>query len=113
MSFCELTPPRMEPTAGLNGAGAAAATLGRAGAGPVDPPASAAPDRNDSSDTASWTSTSQFPISIVVPSTHVPAFPFATILPVMSISVVVGSWFTTMPSIQDLLLRFFAAFRLA
>ena len=53
ISNSERTPPRMEPTAGLNGAGAAAVTLGRDGVGPVDPPASAAPDRNDSSETAS------------------------------------------------------------
>mmetsp|Transcript_8448 Transcript_8448/g.38307 ORF Transcript_8448/g.38307 Transcript_8448/m.38307 type:complete len:237 (-) Transcript_8448:369-1079(-) len=108
-------PSRMEPTAGRNGAAFLTAGGARraAGEGAVDPPASAAPDRNDSSDTESWISTSQLPISMVVPSTHVPALPLATILPVMSKSVVVGCWLIAMPSTQDLLLRFFALLRLA
>ena len=106
---------RMEPTAGRNGAAFLTAGGARraAGGGAVDPPASAAPDRNDSSDTESWISTSQLPISMVVPSTHVPALPLATILPVISKRVVVGCWLIAIPSTQDLLLRFFALLRLA
>ena len=84
-----------------------------AGGGAVDPLRARLQTGNDSSDTESWISTSQLPISMVVPSTHVPALPLATILPVISKRVVVGCWLIAIPSTQDLLLRFFALLRLA
>ena len=76
-------------------------------------PASAAPERNAASATGSWTSTSQLPISMVVPATHVPALALLRSLPASSYRVVTGGWDMTMPSSQVLLLRFLAAFRLA
>ena len=60
-----------------------------------------------------WTSTSQLPISMVVPATHVPALALLRSLPASSAKGRHRGLGHDVPSSQVLLLRFLAAFRLA